>query len=278
MGKSSPKEDCRPFATKNPRLSGKFLCGYIDKKKTNFRICIACNLDIRCKNGVTSPLLRYVDTSVGSSPVMEENRSLLKFLSGKSRKYNLAQRLVYNSNISVNKICTFKEFSELFKLAKLEIPTYSELQESLTKSNLERIESVSNLLAANDPLVLCLDKWTNDHDEKFIGVYVFQKQKKIFLGLENHDSKCPATYMKDRLIEILQKFGIGNFDQFVCVMSDCGSDVVKFCKLIKLPHLPCLAHVLNVLAKKLIGIDADFSVPDDDETGDELDDIFALGV
>ena len=89
---------------------------------------------------------------------MEENQSLLKFLSGKSRKYNLARRLVYNSNISVNKICTSKEFSELFKLAKLEIPTYSEIQESLTSSYLERIESVSNLLAANDPLVLCLDK------------------------------------------------------------------------------------------------------------------------
>ena len=84
--------------------------------------------------------------------------------------------------------------------------------------------------------------------------------------------------MKDRIIEILQKFGIGNFDRFVCVMSDCGSDVVKFCKLIKVPYLPCLAHVLNILAKKLIVIDADFSVPEDDETGDELDDIFALGV
>ena len=57
---------------------------------------------------------------------MEENQSLLKFLSGKSRKYNLPQRLVYNSNISVNKICTSKEFSELFRLAKLEIPTYSD--------------------------------------------------------------------------------------------------------------------------------------------------------
>ena len=132
MGKSSPKEDWHPFATKNPRFRGKFLCGYIDKKKTNLRRCIACNLDIRCKNGVTSPSLRHVDTCVGSSPVMEENQSFLKFLSGKSRKYNLAQRLVYNSNFSVNKICTVKELSELFKLTKLEIPTYSELQESLT--------------------------------------------------------------------------------------------------------------------------------------------------
>ena len=57
---------------------------------------------------------------------MEENQSLLNFLSGKSRNYNLAQRLVYNSNISVNKICTSKEFSELLKLAKLEIPKYSD--------------------------------------------------------------------------------------------------------------------------------------------------------
>ena len=39
-----------------------------------------------------------------------------------------------------------------------------------------------------------------------------------------------------------------------------------------------LAHVLNILAKKLIGIDANFFVPGDDETGDELDDIFALWV
>ena len=237
MGKSSPKKDWRPFAIKNPRLRGKFLCGYKDRKKTNLRGCIACNLDIRCKNGVTSPLLRHVDTCVGSSPVMEEDQSLLKFLSGKSRKYNLAQRLVYNSNFSVNKICTSKKFLEIFKLAKLGIPTYSELQESLTSSYLERIESVSNLLAANDPLVLCLDKWTNHHDEKFIGVYVLQKRKKIFLGLENYDSKCTATYMKDRIIEILQKFGIGNFDRFVCVMSDCGSDVV---------------HCMNTAAPKVL--------------------------
>ena len=38
------------------------------------------NLDFRCKNRVTSPLLRHIDTCVGWSPVMEENQSLLKFL------------------------------------------------------------------------------------------------------------------------------------------------------------------------------------------------------
>ena len=160
MNRSSPKEEWRPFETKNPSLKRKFLCGFIDKKKTNLRRCVACNLDIQCKNGVTSPLLRHVDICLGSSPVLEENQSVLKFLSGKSNKFNLAQRLVYNSNIPVNKICTSKEFLELFKLAKLDMPTYSELQESLTSSYIDRIESVSKILAASHPLVLCLDKWT----------------------------------------------------------------------------------------------------------------------
>ena len=55
MGKSSPKEDWRPLATKNPRLRGKFLCGYLDEKKFNFRRCIACNLDIGGKTESRHP-------------------------------------------------------------------------------------------------------------------------------------------------------------------------------------------------------------------------------
>ena len=35
-------------------------------------------------------------------------------------------------------------------------------------------------------------------------------------------------------------------------MSDCGSDMVKFCRIMKLAHVPCLAHVINLIVKKLI--------------------------
>ena len=36
-------------------------------------------------------------------------------------------------------------------------------------------------------------------------------------------------------------------------------------KLIRLPHLPCLAHVLNIIANKLIGVDSKVETDKNDD-------------
>ena len=114
-----------------------------------------------------------------------------------------------------------------------------------------RLDLIKKLLEGKEKLVLALDKWTNNHHEKFIGVYVYQKGKSIFLGLINYDFSCGAKEMKKYTKELLAKFGIAK-ERLACVMSDCGSDMVKFCRIMKLAHVPCLAHVINLIVKKLI--------------------------
>ena len=52
------KEEWRIFETKNPKLKDKFLCGFIDLKKTEARKCVRCKSVFSCKKSNTSDIER----------------------------------------------------------------------------------------------------------------------------------------------------------------------------------------------------------------------------
>ena len=73
--------------------------------------------------------------------------------------------------------------------------------------------------------------------------------------------------MEGSLLELLDKFVI-NRKRVVCIMSDCGADMVKLCKVLKVSHIPCLAHINNFLVEKLMA--SSLVIPDDELFDDDI--------
>ena len=76
------------------------------------------------------------------------------------------------------------------------------------------------------------------------------------------------TYVEELLVKLCN-----DDKRILCILSDCGSDIVKFSRLMNIPHLPWLAHVLNLVAKTFLQSSmavTSFEI-DDDNSGDELD-------
>ena len=130
------------------------------------------------------------------------------------------------------------------------MPNYDDLNNILNTQYTNRVEHLKQYLNKDSKLIFALDKWTNKQQEKFIGVYVYQEGVRVFLGLINYTFKCGANEMKGYLLELLHKFAI-NRKRVLCKMSDCGVDMVKLCKVLKVSHIPRLAKLLIYWVKNL---------------------------
>ncbi len=126
--RKSCKKSGKPSLQKNPVLKSKFLFGRIDKKKTDWRKCVKCAVKIKCKNSVTSPLLRHIQKCPGRVQALVDH-SLLKLMTGNAEKFEMACKLVYKDNISINKVCNSEQFKELFK-----VHTYSVARRSFSSA------------------------------------------------------------------------------------------------------------------------------------------------
>ena len=184
------KEEWRIFETKNPKLKDKFLCGFIDKKKTEARKCVRCKSVFSCKKSNTSALERHISSCTSTESEDVNQISIRKFLKSNTEKLTFHSHFVYLDNVSVTKVSSSPRFKKLFQKSGLAVPTYDDLNRTLNAKYFERIDLIKKLLEGKEKLVLALDKWTNNHHEKFIGVYVYQKGKSIFLGLINYDFSC----------------------------------------------------------------------------------------
>ena len=273
------KEEWRIFETKNPKLKDKFLCGFIDKKKTEARKCVRCKSVFSCKKSNTSALERHISSCTSTESEDVNQISIRKFLNSNTEKFTFHSQFVYLDNVSATKVSSSPRFKKLFQKSGLAVPTYDDLNRTLNAKYFERIDIIKKLLEGKEKLVLALDKWTNNHHEKFIGVYVYQKGKSIFLGLINYDFSCGAKEMKKYTKELLAKFGIAK-ERLACVMSDCGSDMVKFCRIMKLAHVPCLAHVINLIVKKMINASLihDDAIETDNEVAIQTDEEIVIQI
>ena len=263
-------EEWVPYESKNVKLKGRFMVGIIDKKKTKLRKCLQCYTVLKCTNSATTPMISHLNTC--KKDAKTEFGSIASYFENNEKEgFSLAGQLIYLDNISVNSVCNSPRFKTLFIKAGLKQPTVSNIDHSLTAKYLKRIKLVENYLEGDDKLVLSMDKWTNEHAEKFIGVGVFKNGKKVFLGLVNYEGSCPSHVLKDHVNQLLVKFNIAE-SRIICVMGDCGSDIVKYCRITGHPHLPCLAHVLNLMARIML-LNQELVSTHDEDTGDELGEV-----
>ena len=195
------KEEWLPFETKNAALKGKFLCGYIDKKKTKLRKCIKCGNSLTCTKGNTSVMTRHLENCVPPPECAENQNSvgIQEFMKRDSEKYEFQSQFIYLDNIPITKVCNSGRFRKLFKRAGYLAPNYDDLNNSLNAQYVNRVEQVKQYLNKDTKLIIALDKWTNKQQEKFIGVYVYQMGVRVFLGLLGILQKCRVR------VRVLQK-------------------------------------------------------------------------
>ena len=81
------KEEWRIFKTKNPKLKDRFLCGFIDKKKTEARKCVRCKSVFSCKKSNTSALERHISSCTSTESEDVNQISIRKFLNSNTEKF-----------------------------------------------------------------------------------------------------------------------------------------------------------------------------------------------
>ena len=113
------------------------------------------------------------------NPKLKELLKDQKFLNSNTEKFIFHSQFVYLDNVSVKKVSSSPRFKKLFQKSGLAVPTYDDLNRTLNAKYFERIDLIKKLLEGKEKLVLALDKWTNNHHEKFIGVHVYQKGNTI---------------------------------------------------------------------------------------------------
>ena len=121
------KEEWRIFETKNPKLKDKFLCGFIDKKKTEARKCVRCKSVFSCKKSNTSALERHISSCISTESEDVNQISIRKFLNSNTEKFTFHSQFVYLDNVSVTKVSSSPRFKKLFQKSGLAVPTYDDL-------------------------------------------------------------------------------------------------------------------------------------------------------
>ena len=94
------KEEWRIFETKNPKLKDKFLCGFIDKKKTEARKCVRCKSVFSCKKSNTSALERHISSCTSTESEDVNQISIRKFLNSNTEKFTFHTQFVYLDNVA----------------------------------------------------------------------------------------------------------------------------------------------------------------------------------
>ena len=94
------------------------------------------------------------------------------------------------------------------------------------------------------------------------------------MGLISYEGFCGSEEIVVNLRNMLSKIGLEISDFSVCV-NDCGSDVVHATvDIMGLYHFPCLAHVINLIIKRLVfDIESDAEYAPDCENDSDAEDV-----
>ena len=221
--------------------------------KTAKRKCITCGEKVssvnsgtstmkthwqKCQTNVNRTRKRNYDLHEISFPKSQTNRCAAK-------GHSEVARLAYEDRISVNRVTMSPILQKWFKRMNFDPVSPYSLNKSLDEEYHFLHHKVQAFISSRDakqPPVISFDKWTSVDQEKFIGVYLYVQSKAIAVNIKN----------------LLKAFNLIPSDIRIAV-TDCGADVNAASTLCGWFNFPCLTHVINLIAKKLI------SPPTDEE-------------
>ena len=109
---------------------------------------------------------------------------------------------------------------------------------------------------AKQPPVNSFDKWTSVDQKKFIVVYLYVQSKAIALGIVPYEGFCGSEEIAVNIKNLLRAFNLIPSDIRIAV-TDSGADVNAASTLCGWFNFPCLTHVINLIAKKVISLPTD---------------------
>ena len=86
---------------------------------------------------------------------------------------------------------------------------------------------------------------------KFLGIYLYIEKQKVCLGRIHYPGFCDIEEICALIKKHLQLYGLLPSDITICVV-DCGADVQAVANVFNWFSFPCLAHIVNICARKLI--------------------------
>ena len=189
-------------------------------------------------------------------------------------------KLVYLDNFSVNSVVKSQTLHSWYKKLEFDPVTRYSLNKALDDNYQKLHYNISQFIAKRDkmqPMAISYDKWSSADGKKYIGVYLYVNDRNINLGLIPYQGFCGGEEIAKHIKNLLQNFNIVPSDITMAVI-DCGADVQSASNVLNWFTFPCLAHIVNLIAKKLMLTDDNAENltserdPDEDDQPIELED------
>ena len=224
------------------------------------RKCLKCDHIVKTVNGGKSGMHNHIKKCLGRAGdrTLDIGQSQLNYnispRNTSKRGLSKIARLVYSANIPITKLTRSEDFAEIFRDVEYARVNYDILNGELEWQYHILVSRIESDMAKRDPkelLVLSLDKWTSSDNKKLIGFYLYLNGLTYCLGLVHYVGFCGSEKIIVHIRRLSKNFDL-NLQDVSVIVSDCGSDVQKVAKLLKIASFPCLAHVINLIAKRLL--------------------------
>ena len=228
----------------------------INGLSSDYRRCITCKKEIKCANSNTTGLHKHRESckkrpAPDTSAVLKFPRRSLPTV-GKGLEH--AARLVYNDNIAISKVVKSDTLQFMYSQLKFDTVSYYSVNQALNDNYQTVVRAIKHLLNErdkNDLMCISFDKWTSADQKRYLGVYLYVASKSICLGMINYRGFCGGEETLAHLKHLLEIFDLVPNDIHLCVV-DCGADVQLGSRLANWYTFPCLCHIINLIAKKLL--------------------------
>ena len=255
--------------------SSKFVAEYVNGRKTVNRKCIKRSTIIKSVDGSTSAMAKHA--KLCDPKPAPTNQSLIPYkvckLSTTKKGLDEVARLVFEDNIPINNIVSSQTHQMWFKRMNFDKVTHASLNETLEIKYHIVVQIINDKIKtrnAKQLLGLSFDKWTSTDKTKFLGVYLYLNGENICLGTLYFTGICGAEE-----VIALWKTHLKLFDLHITdigmFITDLGSDMQLCARLCKIDNFPCLAHILNIIAKRFILQNAEAEDAQNDDFGFDPD-------
>lgn len=135
-----------------------------------------------------------------------------------------------------------------------QLPSRKTIVSRIADTFLDKCATLKTLLIAVSFVALTTDGWTSLSNESFMGFTVHFIHEGVrhskALAVEKMDGRHTAENISEVIAEVMEKWDITAKTIMIC--TDSASNMINSVKILKINHLPCSAHLLQLSINKAI--------------------------